>query len=44
MDLKRSLGLALCAVTLALVVWVLFFAVPNGVISIRVELPPAEHR
>jgi hypothetical protein len=41
-DLKRALGLALCAVALALVVWGLFFAVPGGVVSIKVDLPPAE--
>jgi biopolymer transport protein ExbD len=39
-DLKRALGLALCAVTLALVVWGLLFARMGGV-SIKIDLPPA---
>ena len=39
------LGLALSSVALALEVWGLFFAkVPGGVISIKVDLPPAEAR
>jgi biopolymer transport protein ExbD len=41
-DLKRVLGLALCAVAFALIVWGLFFAkFPGGVVSIKVDLPPA---
>ena len=40
MDLKRVLGLALCAVALALIVWGLFFA-KLATVSIKVDLPPA---
>ena len=42
MDWKRILGLALASVALALVVWGLFFAIPGGMVSIKVDLPPAE--
>lgn len=42
MDWKRILGLALASVALALVVWGLFFAIPGGSVSIKVDLPPAE--
>ena len=43
MDLKRALGLALCAVAFALIVWGLFFAkIPGGVVSIKIDLPPAQ--
>jgi hypothetical protein len=42
-DLKQGLGLALSAVALALVVWGLLFArFPGGVVSIKVDLPPAQ--
>ncbi len=42
MDWKRGLGLALCAVALALVVWGLFFAKLDRMVSIKIDLPPAE--
>lgn len=43
MDLKRALGLALCAVAFALVAWGLFFAkIPGGTVAIKIDLPPAE--
>lgn len=42
MDLKRVLGLALCAVAFALIVWGLFFAKLSNTMAIKVDLPPAE--
>ncbi|WP_426013596.1 ExbD/TolR family protein [Caulobacter sp. DWR2-3-1b2] len=41
MSWKRVLGLALCAVALALVVWGLFFAKLDRMVSIKIDLPPA---
>jgi biopolymer transport protein ExbD len=42
MSWKRILGLALASVALALIVWGLFFAIPGGMVSIKIDLPPAE--
>ena len=41
MDLKRALGLALCAVAFALVVWGLFLVKFSNTVSIKIDLPPA---
>ncbi len=43
MDWKRALGLALASVALALVVWGVFFArLPSRIVTIKIDLPPAE--